>query len=50
MSQFLNNQINSSIVRPQDALSGLRAAASRAEGNLKVWYFVKENWDTLFSR
>jgi aminopeptidase N len=50
ISKFLNDQLNISIVRPQDALSGLRAAASRAEANLKTWTFIKENWDTLFEK
>ncbi len=48
ISKFLNDQIDK--VRPQDALSGLRAAATKAEGNLKTWNFVKDNWDMLFAR
>lgn len=50
ISKFLSDQLDTTIVRQQDALSGLRAAASRAEGNLKTWNFVKENWSILFSR
>ncbi len=50
LSKFLNDQLDTNKVRPQDALSGLRAAAGRAEGYLKTWYFVKDNWDTLFTK
>ena len=50
ISKFLNDQLNTSIVRNQDALSGLRAASSRAEANLKTWNFIRDNWDILFSR
>ena len=50
ISRFLNDQLNTSKVRIQDTLTGLRAAASKAEGNLKTWTFVKDNWNELFSR
>ena len=50
ISKFLNNQIDTNIVRQQDALSGLRSAATKAESNLKTWYFIKDNWELLFER
>ncbi len=50
ISRFLNDQLNTSKVRIQDTLTGLRAAATKAESNLKTWTFVKNNWNELFSR
>ncbi len=50
ITRFLNDQINSSIVRPQDAISGLSAIAVKSSGNLKAWEFLKQNWDLLFSK
>ena len=49
ISNFLSNQIGP-FVRTQDGISGLRAAAVKAESNLKTWNFIKENWDLLFLR
>ena len=50
ISRFLNDQLDKNKVRVQDSLSGLRSAATKAEGNLVTWNFVKNNWDELFSR
>ena len=50
ISKFLSDQINTEVVRIQDALSGLRSAATKAESNLKTWNFIKDNWDLLFDR
>jgi aminopeptidase N len=50
ISKFLSDQIDTNVVRIQDALSGLRAVATRAESNLKTWIFIKDNWELLFAR
>ena len=50
ITQFLNDQLDETIVRKQDTLSGLRAAASKSTGNARTWEFVKSNWKELFDR
>ena len=49
ITRFLNDQLSSK-VRVQDTLTGLRAIAVRSEGNLKAWYFIRDNWNELFTR
>jgi hypothetical protein len=50
VSRYLNDQINSTKVRLQDAASGISSIAVRSHGNLRTWTFVKDNWDYLFAR
>ena len=50
ITKFLNDQLDKNIVRVQDSVTGIRAAASRPDGYLKAWIFVKENWDELYTR
>ena len=50
ITKFLNDQLDKNIVRVQDTVAGIRAVASRSEGYLKAWIFVKENWDELYTR
>lgn len=50
ISKYLSIQIDPSIIRIQDALSGLRAAATKPESNLKTWNYIKDNWEILFAR
>ena len=50
ISRYLNDQLNSSKVRLQDAASGLSLMASRTYGNLRTWTFLKDNWDELFAK
>ena len=47
ISRYLNDQINSTKVRLQDAASGISQVSIRAYGNLRAWTFVKDNWDYL---
>ena len=50
VSRYLNDQINSTKVRLQDASSGIAQVAMRTHGNLRAWNFVKDNWDDLVSK
>ena len=50
ISRFLNDQINSTKVRLQDAASGISAMAVKSNGNIRTWVFVKDNWEILFSK
>jgi aminopeptidase N len=50
ISRYLNDQINATKVRPQDAISGLSAAAVRSSSNMRTWTFFTENWDILISK
>ncbi len=50
ISRYLNDQINSSKVRLQDAAAGLSTIALRSYANMRTWTFVKDNWDELFEK
>lgn len=50
ISRYLNDQINSSKVRLQDSAAGISRMAASANGNLRTWIFVKENWNNLVSK
>ena len=50
ISRYLNDQINSTKVRLQDATNGIIYGAQTTFGNLRTWTFVKDNWDFLFSK
>ena len=47
---FLNDQINSTKVRTQDTLTGVRYAARSPYATEFTWNFVKNNWIVLFNR
>jgi len=50
ISQYLNDQINSTKVRLQDATRGISRIASTSYGHLMTWNFVKDNWEFLDSK
>ena len=50
ISRFLNDQINSTKVRIQDATSGSSQIGGQTHGHIKTWLFLKDNWDYLVSR
>jgi hypothetical protein len=50
ISRYLNDQIDSTKVRLQDASSGIAQVGGRTHGNLRTWTFVKDNWDYLVSK
>ena len=50
ISRYLNDQINSSKVRLQDAPYGFTKIAVTGSGNLRTWTFVKDNWNYLVSK
>ena len=50
IKKYLNDQLNTTKVRVQDTLSGLRVAAQRPHASLFTWNFVKDNWNELFDR
>ncbi len=50
ITKFLNDQLDKNIVRVQDTVTGIRSVASKSDGYLKAWIFVKENWDELYTR
>lgn len=49
ISRYLNDQINSTKVRLQDATFGIQQIAMKSSSNLRTWMFVKDNWDHLIS-
>ena len=50
ITRFLNDQLNDTKVRLQDAPAGLNAAAVNTYANLRTWTFIKDNWDTLVAK
>ena len=50
ITKFLNDQLDTNIVRVQDTVTGIRLVSSRSDGYLKAWIFVKENWNELYKR
>jgi aminopeptidase N len=50
LTRFLNDQLDKDIVRVQDTITGIRQVAAKADGYLRAWNFVKENWGELFLR
>lgn len=47
---FINDQLNSTKVRSQDTLSGIRYASRSPYATEFTWNFVKNNWNELFDR
>ena len=50
VSRYLNDQINASKVRLQDAWMGISYIADSSYGNMRTWSFVRENWDFLVDK
>ena len=50
ISRYLNDQLNSSKVRLQDAASGYSTIALRTYGTMMTWTFIKDNWDEITSK
>lgn len=48
--KHLNNQLNDSKVRTQDALFGVRYATYKPYSNEITWSYVKTNWNTLTNK
>ena len=47
---FLADQLNSTKVRTQDTISGIRLAARSQYAIEYTWNFVKENWNEFYQR
>ena len=50
IERYFNNLLDTSIIRPGDALNGFRNAVIRPDAILKGWNFFKANWDTVYRR
>ena len=50
IDRFLNILLDKNICNEMFTLSGLQSAAIRPDSVFRTWNFVKEYWDTLYSR
>jgi hypothetical protein len=50
IDRFLDNLLNTSIIRSTDALSGFRNIAIRPDSIIKAWNFFRANWVEIYRR